>query len=68
MQDLLLAMHEADVAERAEEARRRALEMLEKSPPPEERRLTEDALRRSRVRLKLARERQRRRPQITQSK
>jgi F-type H+-transporting ATPase subunit epsilon len=56
--------------ERAEEARQRALEMLKKSPPPEERRLTEMALRRSRVRLKLARERRRRsrrRPQIRQS-
>lgn len=56
--------------ERAEEARQRALEMLEKSPPPEERRMTEVALRRSRVRLKLARERRRRRrrrPQISQS-
>lgn len=58
----------ADVAERAEEidieqaeaARQRALEMLEKAPP-EERRLTEMALRRSRVRLKLARERRRQR-------
>ena len=57
----------ADVAERvteidlqrAEEARQRALEMLHKSPPPEERRMTETALRRSRVRLKLARERRR---------
>jgi F-type H+-transporting ATPase subunit epsilon len=68
----------ADVAERveeidikrAEQARQRALEMLQKSPPPEERRLTESALRRSRVRLKLARERRRRRrrrPQIMQS-
>jgi F-type H+-transporting ATPase subunit epsilon len=56
--------------ERAEQARQRALEMLEKSPPPEERRLTETALRRSRVRLKLARERRRRsrrRPEIRQS-
>lgn len=57
----------AEMAERAEEidieraraARERALEMLEKAPP-EERRLTEMALRRSRVRLKLARERRRR--------
>ena len=68
----------ADVAERVEEidleraeaARQRAMEMLRKSPPPEERRLTELALRRSRVRLKLARERRRRgrrRPQIRQS-
>ena len=68
----------ADVAERVEEidvgraeaARQRAVEMLEKSPPPEERRLTEMALRRSRVRLRLARERRRRgrrRPQIRQS-
>jgi F-type H+-transporting ATPase subunit epsilon len=56
--------------ERAEEARQRALEMLKKSPPPEERRLTEMALRRSRVRLRLARERRRRRrrrPEIRQS-
>ena len=56
--------------ERAEAARQRALEMLKKSPPPEERRLTELALRRSTVRLKLARERRRRgrrRPQIRQS-
>lgn len=59
----------ADVAERAEEidikraeaARQRALELLKKSPPPEEARRTELALRRSRVRLKVARERRRRR-------
>ncbi|MGD2146188.1 MAG: F0F1 ATP synthase subunit epsilon [Anaerolineae bacterium] len=68
----------ADVAERIEEideeraeaARQRAMELLKKSPPPEERRLTELALRRSNVRLKLARERRRRgrrRPQIRQS-
>ncbi len=50
---------EIDV-ERAEAARQRALEMLEKAPP-EERRLTEMALRRSRVRLKVARGRRRRR-------
>jgi len=57
----------ADVAERAEEidieraeaARRRALEMLA-TAPPEERRLTAVALRRSRVRLKTARRRRRR--------
>jgi F-type H+-transporting ATPase subunit epsilon len=57
----------ADVAERAERidieraeaARRRALEMLSKAPP-EERRLTEVALRRSDVRLKVARRRRRR--------
>jgi F-type H+-transporting ATPase subunit epsilon len=67
--DLAEREDEIDV-ERAEEARQRALEMLKTSPPPEERRLTEMALRRSRVRLKLARERRRRgrrRPQITQS-
>jgi F-type H+-transporting ATPase subunit epsilon len=46
-------------AERAEAARQRALEML-KEAPPEERRLTEMALRRSRVRLKVARKRRRR--------
>jgi len=58
----------ADVAERAEEidieraeaARQRALEMLEKAPP-EERRLTRIMLRRSAVRLKVARKRRRRR-------
>ena len=57
----------ADVAERAEEidieraevARQRALETLSKAPP-EERRLTEVALRRSHVRLKAARRRRRR--------
>ena len=57
----------ADVAERAEEidieraeaARQRALETLGKAPP-EERRLTEVALRRSHVRLKAARRRRRR--------
>lgn len=50
---------EIDV-ERAEAARQRALEMLKKAPP-EERRLTEVALRRSSVRLKVARRRRRRR-------
>ena len=58
----------ADVAERAEEiddaraeaARQRALDLLGKAPP-EERRLTEVALRRSQVRLKVARRRRRRR-------
>jgi F-type H+-transporting ATPase subunit epsilon len=67
--DVAERVEEIDV-ERAEAARQRALEMLEKSPPPEERRLTEMALRRSRVRLRLARERRRRRrrrPQIRQS-
>lgn len=67
--DVAERVEEIDV-ERAEQARQRALELLKKSPPPEERRLTETALRRSRVRLKLARERRRRRrrrPQITQS-
>jgi F-type H+-transporting ATPase subunit epsilon len=57
----------ADVAERAERidteraeaARQRALEMLSVAPP-EERRLTEVALRRSDVRLKVARRRRRR--------
>jgi F-type H+-transporting ATPase subunit epsilon len=44
--------------ERAEAARQRALEMLSKAPP-EERRLTEVALRRSAVRLKVARRRRR---------
>jgi F-type H+-transporting ATPase subunit epsilon len=67
--DVAERVEEIDI-ERAEQARQRALEMLQKSPPPEERRLTENALRRSRVRLKLARERRRtrrRRPQIMQS-
>jgi F-type H+-transporting ATPase subunit epsilon len=67
--DLAERVDEIDL-ERAEAARQRALEMLHKSPPPEERRLTEMALRRSRVRLRLARERRRRgrrRPQIRQS-
>jgi F-type H+-transporting ATPase subunit epsilon len=67
--DLAERVDEIDI-ERAEAARQRALEMLHKSPPPEERRLTEMALRRSRVRLRLARERRRRgrrRPQIRQS-
>ncbi len=62
----------ADVAERAEEidieraerARERAMELL-RSAPPEERRLTELALRRSRIRLKVARRRRRRRPTPT---
>jgi F-type H+-transporting ATPase subunit epsilon len=57
----------ADVAERAERidieraeaARQRALEMLSEAPP-EERRLTEVALRRSDVRLRVARRRRRR--------
>ncbi len=57
----------ADVAERAEEiddaraeaARQRALEMLGQAPP-EEKRLTAVALRRSQVRLKVARRRRRR--------
>jgi F-type H+-transporting ATPase subunit epsilon len=56
----------ADVAERADEidverakaARRRALDMLTRAPP-EERRLTEVALRRSQVRLRAARRRRR---------
>lgn len=67
--DVAERVEEIDV-ERAEEARQRAVEMLQRSPPPEERRLTETALRRSRVRLKLARERRRRprrRPQIEKS-
>jgi len=63
----------ADVAERAEEidieraeaARQRALDMLNKVPA-EERRLTEVALRRSTIRLKVAR-RRRRRPTPTPS-
>ncbi len=58
----------ADVAERAEEidveraeaARQRAVEMLAKAPP-EARRLTAVALRRSQVRLRAARRRRRRR-------
>lgn len=45
--------------ERAEAARQRALKMLSQAPP-EERRLTETALRRSRVRLRVARRRRRR--------
>jgi F-type H+-transporting ATPase subunit epsilon len=57
----------ADVAERADEidieraqqARQRAMELLAEAPP-EERRLTEVALRRSAVRLKVARRRRRR--------
>ena len=61
----------ADVAERAERidieraeaARQRALQMLSEAPP-EERRLTEVALRRSDVRLKVAR---RRRPRVRPS-
>jgi F-type H+-transporting ATPase subunit epsilon len=59
----------ADAAERAEEidveraeaARQRALEMLTKTPP-EERRLTEVALRRSQVRIRAARRRRRTTP------
>jgi len=58
----------ADAAERADEideeralaARQRAMEMLNKTPP-EERRLTEVALRRSQVRLRVAKRRRRRR-------
>lgn len=57
--DVAEQAEEIDI-ERAEEARQRALEML-KEAPPDERRLTEMALRRSRVRLKLARERRGRR-------
>ena len=49
---------EIDV-ERAEAARRRALDLLTRAPP-EERRLTEVALRRSQVRLRAARRRRRR--------
>jgi F-type H+-transporting ATPase subunit epsilon len=45
--------------ERAEAARQRALQMLSEAPP-EERRLTEVMLRRSDVRLKVARRRRRR--------
>ncbi len=45
-------------AARAEKARQSALELLTKSPP-EERQLTEVALRRSQVRLKVARRRRR---------
>lgn len=65
----------ADVAERAEEidieraeaARQRALHMLS-TAPPEERRLTEVMLRRSDVRLKVARRRRRRvRPSYPQA-
>lgn len=65
LQDKVIVL--ADVAERADEidveraeqARQRAVEMLGKAPP-EERRLTEVALRRSHVRLKAARRRRRR--------
>lgn len=56
--DIAERAEEIDV-ERAEQARQRAVEMLSKAPP-EERRLTEVALRRSRVRLKAARRRRRR--------
>lgn len=56
--DVAERAEEIDV-ERAEEARQRALEMLSKAPP-EERRLTEVALRRSTVRLRAARRRRRR--------
>lgn len=51
---------EIDIA-RAEAARQRALEMMAKAPP-EERRLTEVALRRSQVRLRVARRRRRTSP------
>jgi F-type H+-transporting ATPase subunit epsilon len=51
--------------ERAEEARQRALDML-KTTPPEEQRLTEVALRRSNVRLKVARRRRRRPTMLSQ--
>jgi F-type H+-transporting ATPase subunit epsilon len=47
--------------ERAEAARQRAAHILSQAPP-EERRLTEVALRRSAVRLQVARRRRRRRP------
>ena len=63
--DVAERAEEIDV-ERAEEARQRALEML-KEAPPDERRLTEMALRRSRVRLKLARERRGQRGQRDRS-
>ena len=48
--------------QRAEEARQRALETLRKAPP-EERRLSEVALRRSQVRLRVAKRRRRRGPE-----
>lgn len=51
---------EIDIA-RAEEARRRAEKRLEEGPPPEELSRIEGALRRSRVRLKVAERRKRRR-------
>jgi F-type H+-transporting ATPase subunit epsilon len=47
---------EIDV-ERAEEARQRAEELLKKEPPPEERAVALEALRRSLVRLRVARRR-----------
>ncbi|MCP4538930.1 MAG: F0F1 ATP synthase subunit epsilon [Chloroflexi bacterium] len=67
LQDKVIVL--ADVAERAEEidieraeqARQRAVELLNKAPP-EKRRLTEVALRRSSVRLKAARRRRRTAP------
>jgi len=50
-------------AERAEAARRRAEELLEKKPPPEERTAVLGALRRSLVRLRVARRRHPYRPE-----
>jgi F-type H+-transporting ATPase subunit epsilon len=58
--DMAERAEEIDI-ERAQEARQRAAEMLTQAPP-EERRLTEVALHRSDVRLKVARRRRRRPP------
>ncbi len=58
--DMAERAEEIDI-ERAQEARQRAAEMLTQAPP-EERRLTEVALQRSDVRLKVARRRRRRPP------
>ena len=54
--DVAEASAEIDIA-RAEEARRRAEELLKKEPPPEERAAALGALRRSLVRLRVARSR-----------
>ena len=52
--------------ERAEEARRRAEELLQRQPPPEERAVAMRALRRSLVRLRVARRTRTRQPEHRQ--
>jgi len=63
--DVAERAEEIDVA-RAEEARRRAEDLLSKKPPPEEREAAMRALRRSLVRLRVARRRRPYRPEREQ--